>query len=265
MVFTGYDDEVDASVTDSFSTAAFRVVHDLVALPVLVLFENCSYSVPPLTTGVPTQERSNCVPAYFASVGVEAVVRGAVNQYAQTQDFKIVDGIRNVHLSATTRGGNLDVETSNIFRGREHRLASFDVIRKYHTGKSLYEERGCSHGVTVDPIQCFDLITNNRTHALLLQQYYQTVSQIDAYVGLITESYRHPYIFPPTATQVIIEQFSKVRSGDFWWYENTENGQFTQPEIHSINSISFADIVSRHLTDVDISDDAFSVRGDCAL
>jgi len=109
-------------------------------LPVLVLFENCSYSIPPLTPGVPTQERQNCVPAYFASVGLDATVRGAINQFAQTQDHKVVDGVRNVKLSATTRGGNLDVETSNIFRGREHRLPSFDVIRKYHMGKSARDE-----------------------------------------------------------------------------------------------------------------------------
>jgi len=264
--YHGYDDEVDVSTSDAFSTAAFRVVHDLVSLPVLVLFENCSHSVPPLTTGVPNQERANCIPAYFAQVGLDAVVRGSINQFAQAQDHAVVDGIRSVFLSATTRGGNLDVETSNIFRGREHRLPTFDEIRKYHTGKSLYDEHGCNPGSTQDPIRCFDLITNNRTHALVMQTYYKKVSNIDAYVGLITESYRFPYQFPPLATEMIIDQFAKVRSGDFWWYENTENGMFSQSDINAINQVSFADIVRRHVSSaVDISDDIFSVRSDCPL
>jgi hypothetical protein len=262
--YDGYDDEVDASTSASFSTAAFRVVHDLVPLPVLVLHENCSAAIPPVTADRPTQERGNCIPAFFQTVGLEAVVRGAINQFAQAQDNLIVDGIRNVLLQASTRGGNLDVEVANIFRGREHRVPSFNVLRKHYTGKSLYQERGCDEGTTIDPIRCFNLLTNNRTLAGILRDLYKKVAYVDAYVGLILEPIRHPFLYPPVATKILLAQFEKTRAGDWWWYENRDNGMFTRAEINAIKDITFAEVVKRH-ANVEMDDDAFETRNDCPL
>jgi len=262
--YDGYDEDVDPSVSASFSTVAFRVVHDLVPQPVLILRENCTGSLPPLTDGRPTQERGNCIADVFDAHGLDNIVRGALNQWAQAQDGRVVDGLRNVFLKATTRGGNLDVEVSNIFRGREQRVPTFNALRKYHTGKSLYQERGCDEGIEEDSLRCFELITSNRTLAAQLKNLYKKVSYVDAYVGMLSETPRHPYLFGEVATQIVMDQFEKVRAGDWWWFENSDNDMFTNREVRQIRDITFADVLRRH-TGVDVGEDAFAVRNDCPL
>src|SRR5690606_8180815 len=124
---------------------------------------------------IPPWERVSCVYDFFRQAmrdyEVDPFIWGHLNQYAQAADHKVADLMRNIFFS--TEGivapGNLDIEASNIFRGRRNGLPNYDVQRKYWTGKSVYELPLCNEGQNVDPITCFRHITRNQTAASLLQ------------------------------------------------------------------------------------------------
>jgi peroxidase len=248
--YRGYDPRVNPGMNDHFSGAALRVVHDMVALPVLVLDQNCNGYVPPASP--PQQEQNNCIPLFFRAVGLEAILRGALNQHAESVDHRLANGIRSVFLQATTPDGNLDVESSNIYRGREHQLRNFDFLKEYHTGSSYYDNPKCSASAAVDSLDCWSLHTSNRTLAAILQSIYGKLSKMDAYIGLITEDTEEPSYFPPVATEMYLEQFGRVRDGDRFWFENRD--LHTRSWIHDMKQVQMADIINRN-TGVSIGDD----------
>jgi len=248
--YRGYDTRVNPGMNDHFSAAAFRLPHDMVALPVLVLDQNCNGYVPP--SSPVQQEQNNCIPLFFRAVGLEACLRGALNQHAESMDHKFANGIRSVFLQNTTIGGNLDIESSNIFRGREHQLRNFNFLREYYLGRSYYDDRRCNPGTTVDPIACWNLHTSNRTLAGILQSIYGKVDKMDPYVGLATEDQDDPSYFPPTATEIILEQFGRVRDGDRFWFENRD--LYSRSWIHDMKGVTISDIINRN-TNVDVGDD----------
>jgi len=240
--YRGYDNRVNAAITDHFSGAAFRVIHDMVALPMLVLDQQCNGYVSP--SSPPQQEQNNCIPLFFRAVGLEAVLRGSLNQYAESMDHHFANGIRNVFLQATTRGGNLDVESANIFRGRDHQLRNFNFLREYYLGSSYYDDSRCHAGVTVDPIACWNLHTSNDTLAVILQDIYKKLDRMDAYVGLLTEDEAEPSFMRPTVTEIILEQYGRTRDGDRFWFENRD--LHSRSWIHDMKSVTIADIINRN-------------------
>jgi len=220
--YRGYDDKVNPTSSDHFSTAAFRVVHSMVNSPVLVLDNLCHGWIPGSNTDTPQQEANNCIPIFFRAVGQDAVLRGALQQHAQSLDQKVVNGIRNVFLDTTTPDGNLDVETANIYRGRFHQLLDFNSLREFHTGKSYYDEPHCSPGVSVDPIACWSHHTSNTTLAYILQSIYSKIDTMDAYVGFLTEDIKDPAFMGGVDAIIVMGEFDRLRHGDRFWYENRD-------------------------------------------
>lgn len=118
-------------------------------------------------------------------------------QHASAFDSKVVDEMRSFFGENPFRT-HFDVEAVNIFRARVHGAPTYYNILKYWTGVDLYTKRGCSEGVTEDPIQCFRLISSNETRAQLLRTVYKKVKNIDGFIGLTAESVKTSSGFPYT-------------------------------------------------------------------
>jgi len=240
--YRGYDNRINGGINDHFACSAFRIIHDMVALPVLVLDQQCNGYVPP--SSPPQQEQNNCIPLFFRAVGLEACLRGALNQYAESVDHRFVNGLRSVFLQATTPGGNLDIESANIYRGREHQLRDFNTLRTFWLGSSYYDDPSCHPGVSVDPLACWALHTSNTSLAILLQSIYGKLNRMDAYVGLDTEDIVEPSYVGQTATAMILEQWGRIRDGDRFWFENRD--LYTRSWIHDMKQTTMADIINRN-------------------
>jgi len=268
--YDGYAPTVNPQTTTAYTVAAFRFGHDQVNLPTYILQENCSLVRIPSTQGVPDQERPNCIFQTFREMGAKTVMDGAVHQFAQKADGKVVDLMRNVifNIGGISAPGNLDIESANIFRGRENGVVNYYGQRKYWLGEDLYQLPNCQKNTAgPDPLACFTAITSNVTTASLLRQFYANIDKIDAFVGILVED----KFDPPEANQgkvvtaIALEQFKRDRDADRFWYEGPNAGLSTQ-ELTRIRTTNMADLI-RQTLDLDIgTNNAFRVpqsQGNC--
>lgn len=90
----------------------------------------------------------------------------------------------------------------------------------------------------LEPIQSFSELTPDFQLAASLQYLYKDVNNIDAYIGGLAEA---PYMESHVGelfTTSIKDQFTRLRDGDWWYYENTANGLFNASEIQDIQKTS---------------------------
>lgn len=256
--YKGYKPNVDPIIFNTWATAAGRVPHDSVNLPVLALNSQCELIKMPGTVGFPLQERPNCQGNLVRSVGSEAFIRGMLIQHASKFDSKVVDEMRSFFGENPFRT-HFDIEAVNIFRSRVHGTPNYRDVVKYWTGIDLYTRRGCVEGATQDPINCFRLITRNETRAQLLQSIFGKINQVDAFVGLMAESVTTSTGFPYTSFVIWARQYKNIRDGDRWWFENRDNRLFTRDQIRDIKRTTIADIIRRNTNLGNIPDKAFYV------
>lgn len=129
----------------------------------------------------------------------------------------------------------LDLAAINIQRGRDHGLPSYTQWR---------EPCGLS------PIRDWndlEKIVGPRS-ARRIQQGYKDVKDIDLFVAGLAERPVVGGLVGPTFACIIAQQFSNLRKGDRFWYENDAfESSFTPAQLQSIRQTSLAQIVCRTL------------------
>lgn len=247
--YTGYDPNVDVSLSTAFAVSASRIPHDQVSLPMLVLYANGSRAELPPTEGFPDIERINCVADEFWKFGTNAIVRGGLQQYAQRFDGKVVDDMRSFPAKGTTPlPYNFDIKAMDMGREREALVPSYYDMRKHLLGQDLYQMPGCTRAPAsqADPFACFLHITADSATALKLRQIYGKVSNVDFHIGTSVESIRTSTDFPLTSAKLWLRQLRRARDGDRWWYENRDNGLFTTRELAEIKTTRLRDLILRN-------------------
>lgn len=86
------------------------------------------------------------------------------------------------------------------------------------------------------PAANFSEITPDPEIAQILQDLYGTVDNIDAYVGGLAEPHYLKGHVGELFYKSMQDQFFRLREGDWWYYENTDNGLFNDTEIEEIRS-----------------------------
>ena len=162
------------------------------------------------------------------SGGIEPFLKGAITNNQEKFDLKIVDGARNFLYGNPNEGG-LDIATINIMRSRERGLPNFNIIRK-ETGLEKYND--------------FSEMTSDKTLNNSLKFLYGNINNLDAWVGLLAEERTQNSIFGTTLLQILTDQFTRLRDGDRFYYENDD--EFTDEEISEIKSTRMHDILIRN-------------------
>lgn len=81
-----------------------------------------------------------------------------------------------------------------------------------------------------------------------IQQGYRTVDDIDLFVAGIAERPVIGGLVGPTFACIIAQQFSNLRKGDKFWYENSNfESSFTPAQLQSIRQVSLAQLICRSL------------------
>jgi len=107
------------------------------------------------------------------------------------------------------------------------------------------------------PYTKFEQITSDKsTVAALKEAYHGQVDQVDFWVGGISENHVKGGLFGQTFRTVLEDQFTRLRDGDRFYFENSEVSGLDKKEIKDIQKQTFADILERN-SDAEVQKDAF--------
>ena len=198
--YDGYDDSIDPSIANFFSTASFRFGHSMLNSNLLRLDDDLNTA---------SEGNLQLLNAFFSpneiiDNDIDSLLRGLANQHAQNVDTLVVDDVRNFLFGPPGAGG-FDLPSLNMQRGRDHGLPDYNQAR-------------VDYGL--DPVTSFSEITSDPSVAAALQATYGTVDDIDPWVGGLAEDHQQGAIVGELIQTVMAKQFTALRDGDRFWYEN---------------------------------------------
>ncbi|XP_047991381.1 dual oxidase isoform X1 [Leguminivora glycinivorella] len=229
--YKGYRAEVAPGVSHAFATAAFRFGHTLVPPAILLRDRNCRYSRAPgghdAIRLCQTWWDGNDV---MSQVPIEEVLMGMASQLSEREDALLCSDVRD-NLFGPMEFSRRDLGALNIMRGRDNGLPDYNTAREYFGLKKVktFNE--------INP----ELFENNpELLQRLIQVYEGRLDNIDVYIGGMLESSGHP---GELFRAIIIDQFTRIRDADRFWFESDQNGIFTQDEIDELRHITLWDII----------------------
>lgn len=230
--YDGYDSDVNPGIAIEFSTAAYRFGHSLVSAATARLEENGQS----IEAGELSLRDTFFNPdAVAANGGVEPLLRGLANDVAQELDPQIVDDLRNFLFSQDGDVG-LDLGSLNIQRGRDLGLPSYNDLRE---------------AVGLERAEDFSDITSDAALAEALASVYDSVDDIDAWIGGLSEDPSGGGMLGELFATIVTDQFIRIRDGDPFWSENSD---LPQDLIDALWDTTLADIIERN-SDVDAIQD----------
>jgi hypothetical protein len=237
--YRGYSPDVDASITNIFSSALYRYGHSALSATLLRL-NGHGEEIP--------QGHLQLRDAFFSphritgEGGIAPLLRGFAAQACEQVDVFLVDDVRNFMFGEPGSGG-LDLAALNIQRGRDHGLPSYNESRE---------------GFGLQPALAFSDITTNPDLQERLANAYADVEDIDVWVGALAEDHLPGAMVGELMFFAVKEQFEALRDGDRFWYERI----LSPRELQEVKRTRLADIIQRNTSIGDeIGKDVFRVPG----
>ncbi len=255
--YGGYNDQIDPTISNEFSGAAYRFGHSMLS-PGLLLVDKRYYRWnrelmkkafinPRLQrygiTSIPLNEAFFNPFLIFRAGGIDSIIRGLAMQQAQEVDNKTVDAVRNFLFGDPGEGG-FDLASANIQRGRDHGIVDYNSVR-------------LEYGLA--PLSEFTDIPADKDVQDALSEAYDNVNTIDLWVGGLAENHVPGAFVGETVHAILVDQFLRLRDGDRFWYEN--DPFFTGDQLTEIENTTLADVIRRNTKIGDeLPDDVFRVQ-----
>ncbi|XP_072402675.1 dual oxidase 2-like [Diabrotica undecimpunctata] len=246
--YTKYDASIDPQIDQFFQSAAFRFGHTLVLPGVYIRdyirngcktkFKNWSQAAI-RTCNIFWRPQDPMLTKYDDNqtlINMDRILMGMSVQLTEKEDHTIVEDLRG-NVFGPLEFPRRDLMAVNIQRGRDHGLPDFNSARR---------------AFGLDPYKTFDEFTFASPAAReRLKTLYGDINKIDVWVGGIMETTREG---PGQLFRTIIkDQFRRIRDGDRFWFENKENGLFSEDEMNRIRRVSIYDIIMA-VTQMDAND-----------
>jgi len=224
--YTGYDPSVNPGIANEFSTASYRYGHSQLSANLLTIGENGKVDVP--------LREAFFRPDQFITFGIDAILQGLASQKSQEIDLLVVDDVRNFLFGEPGSGG-FDLVSLNIQRGRDHGLPDYNSVR-------------IAYGL--EPVTSFAQISSNPDIQEKLESLYGNVDNIDLWVGGLAEDHVPNAMVGETIREVLIDQFSRLRDGDRYWYQNDQFFLDNKDHMKQVHQTNLSDLIKRN-TDIE--------------
>uniref|UniRef100_A0A0N5AN51 peroxidase n=1 Tax=Syphacia muris TaxID=451379 RepID=A0A0N5AN51_9BILA len=231
--YTGYNPEVDPSISNVFSAAAYRFGHGMLQEFYARLDSNYNNTLSNYAFGDGVFK----IGKILFEGGIDPILRGLVMTPAK-KPHRLTTAITEKMF------GNSDLGTINIMRGRDHGIPSYNEWRRFCSLK---------HASTFDDLR--DEILDERVRTGL-SKVYKTPDDIDLYVGAMLEDPVNGGLVGTTLSCLIGDQFKRLRDGDRFYYENP--GVFTAAQLFELRKVTLSRILCYNGDNIDmVPKDAF--------
>lgn len=231
--YTGYKSDIYPDVTSLFDAAAIKYILTLIPSGLYQRNTRCETET---TNGHDGVRLCN---SYWRAQEIlmeredslEETIMGMATQLAEAEDTYIVEDLRSKYFGPLHFSRH-DLISQTIMRGRDYGLPDYNTVRE---AVGLPRVR---HWHQINPWM-------NSTHPELLEKLsrvYRDINDIDVFVGGMFET--TPDGPGELFKTVLIDQFRRIRDGDRFWFENKNNGLFSDTEIRQIKHIKLHQIIT---------------------
>ncbi|XP_057598664.1 thyroid peroxidase [Hippopotamus amphibius kiboko] len=241
--YRGYDPTVDPTVSNVFSTAAFRFGHATVHPLVRLLDARFQEHPGP---GLPLRDAFFRPWRLLQEGGVDPVMRGLLARAAKLPvQGQLMNEELTERLFVLSDSGTLDLASINLQRGRDHGLPGYNEWRKF-CGLSRLETRADLSAATA-----------NGSAADRILDVYRHPDNIDVWLGGLAESVLPGARTGPLFACIIGKQMKALRDGDRFWWENRE--VFTEAQRRELGRHSLSRVICDNTGLSHVPRDAFRV------
>ncbi|GFN94573.1 dual oxidase [Plakobranchus ocellatus] len=255
--YTGYKPWVKSDVTDIFDAGAINYIMTLIPPAIPQIDKHCKLR------RVNGHEACRLCNTYWKSMdilynihdqeaGMVEILRGLSAQLAERDDNYVVEDYRSKFYGPHYHPDH-DAVLLAIMKGRDFGLPDYNSVRETMglKAKTSFEEINPQLSrENPELVRAFKRLHNNK------------LSKVDLFVGGMMET--TPSGPGELFTNILIDQFTRLRDGDRFWFENKDNGLFSDEDRESLMNITLSYVMqnttgSMMNDDLQLQDDVFTV------
>ena len=242
QAWSGYKDDVDASSSVAFATAAYRFGHSEVPNFWAMLNNNYDKIREPFLL---RDLFFNNAP--LRQYGIEPITFGLLGNETQNTDATFAETLHKFLFVFPGARGHMDLLAINIQRGRDHGLPGYWHWRKW-----------CKLGESKNFESLAQDFPDKAMRDMLRDLYEDKMELVDLFAAGIAETHEEGKAVGRTFGCILADQFERMRDGDRFYYENPD--VFTPAQLVEIKKMTIAKVFCHNLRDiVSIQRNAFKV------